>query len=326
MDAAEGDAAEAQAANEGAGVQTRPGGGMLCPACRTPLHEINAGGADGCTLDQCARCGGVWFDSGEWDQLHTLRDWEREQKVIAKPTTWGQWCFQFFLGLPVEFNLPPRRFPVVTVALVALCGIIYLVELAVGEDAWLRFGTRPDLLWQGVGLYTLVTSGFLHAGVLHLVGNMYFLYVLGDNVEDALGRWAYLFFYLTCGAAADLLHSAVFYSTNAPLVGASGAISGVMAAYLLLYPKARLTFMLVFWQFKLSAAWWIGIYFGIQAAAAAIAVNQGGAGVAYFGHIGGFVAGLLLVWPFRAMLIQRHPWLRVLHTWKEKPAPAAAAT
>jgi membrane associated rhomboid family serine protease len=329
MDAAGGDADAArvraalfgpEAEEEVAGLRVTPRAGLLCPACHTPLHTIQVGGPEGCELDQCDRCGGVWFDKGEWDRLHTLHAWQQEQKEIAKPTTWGQWLFQFFLGLPVEFNLPPRRFPVVTVALVAVCCLVYVAQLAAGDDAWVGFAMRPDLLWRGAGVYTLVTSDFLHAGLLHLLGNMYFLYILGDNVEDALGRWAYLLFYLTCGAAADLLHAAVFYASDTPLVGASGAICGVMAAYVLLYPKARLTFMLIVWQFKLSVVWWMAIYFGIQVVAALIAGQGGGAGVAYVGHLGGFLIGLLIIWPLRPLIVRRNPWLLVLHTWKERAA------
>jgi membrane associated rhomboid family serine protease len=219
---------------------------------------------------------------------------------------------------------PPRRIPVVTIALVALCVLVYVVQLAAGEKAWVPFAMQPTQIWAGVGLYTLLTSAFMHAGVIHLLSNMYFLYVLGDNVEDALGRPAYLAFYLVCGVLSGLLHAAVFAASDIPLVGASGAICGVMAAYLLLYPRARLTFMLIFWQFKLSVVWWMVIYVGIQTVAAAIALQAGGAGVAYFGHLGGFLTGIILILPFRQLIIQRSPWLRVLHTWKERP-PAKTA-
>jgi membrane associated rhomboid family serine protease/Zn-finger nucleic acid-binding protein len=315
-----------EAANEVTGLEVEKRANLLCPTCRTALNAVKLGEQEPCELDQCSGCGGVWFDKHEWEHLNTLHAWEREQERIAKPTTWGQWCLQFFLGMPSEYNLPPRRFPFVTVGIIALCVLVLVVELIVGEEAWLPFGTAPNKLWQGLGLYTLVTSQFLHAGFLHLVGNMYFLYLLGDNVEDALGHYAFLAFYLACGALADLLHAAIFAAESAPLVGASGAICGVMAAYVLLYPKARLTFMLIFWQFKLSAVWWMTIYVAIQVVAGFITIQKGGLGVGYFAHIGGFVAGLVLILPFRNLIIRRSPWLRVLHTFKDRttdrPRPA----
>ena len=99
-----------------------------------------------------------------------------------------------------------------------------------------------------------------------------------------------------------------------------------MAAYVLLYPRARLTFMLIFWQFKLSAVWWVVVYFGIQAVLYAYSVAKGEAiEVAYFGHLGGLLTGFALIWPFRELIVRRSPWLRVLHTWKQLPAAKKAA-
>ena len=302
---------------------------LACPNCRSPLTKLQVSGPqdDGpepFEIDQCGQCGGVWFDNGEWERLEAVRAWQGEEKQLDSPTTWGQWSLQFFLGLPTAFNVAPRRFPVMTVSLIALCALVFAVQVLVGPEAWQRLATEPDRVLTPLGLLTLLTGSFLHANLLHLLGNMYFLYVLGENVEDVLGRVRYLLFYLACGLVATVTYVLAFPHSGIPMVGASGAIAGVMAGYTLLFPRARLTFLLVFWQFKVSAWLWMAIFLGLQVLGAAVDLGGKGAGVAHFAHLGGFLAGLAFIYPARQALIRGNPLLSVLHTW-HRPATAKAA-
>jgi membrane associated rhomboid family serine protease len=287
---------------------------LACPNCRTPLTALQVGGREGCEVNQCAGCGGVWLDQGEWEQLESLRTWQKTRPTLEGETTWGEWALQFCLGLPTEFNVPPRRFPIVTVSLVAVCVLIYAVQVLVGTDAWLPFALKPKDIMEGRNLWTLLTDLFLHAGPIHLLGNMYFLYILGDNVEDALGRISYLLFYLCCGVAANMAHILAHYWSEQPLIGASGSIAGVMAAYMVLYPKARLTFMLIFWQFKIGVWWWMAIWLGVQVIGGVVDLRGGQqVDVGFLAHLGGFLTGFLIVYPLRGEIIQANPLLRVMH-------------
>ena len=149
----------------------------------------------------------------------------------------------------------------------------------------------------------LFTSLFIHGGWLHLLGNMLFLWVFGNNVEDRLGRVRFLPFYVLCGIAAGFLQSAVSPSDATPLIGASGAISGVLAAYLVLYPRARVWTLVFFIPLRL-AAWFVIIAWFLFQFLYAAGQTQGGSGVAYWAHVGGFLAGLALIKPF---LVGRPP-------------------
>jgi membrane associated rhomboid family serine protease len=154
----------------------------------------------------------------------------------------------------------------------------------------------------GGNLLTVLTSMFMHADIFHILGNMWFLWIFGDNIEDRLGHFLYLIFYLICGVAAALTDIALTPTSTVPLIGASGAIAGVMGAYVVLYPKARvqtLVVLIVFFTFWWLPAWvFLGYWFLIQFIATSVvatsAAHQTG-GVAFAAHVGGFVAGLLLI-------------------------------
>jgi membrane associated rhomboid family serine protease len=150
----------------------------------------------------------------------------------------------------------------------------------------------------------IITSMFLHAGLAHIVGNMFFLWIFGDNVEDRMGHARYLAFYLLCGLAASAAQAVMAVDTLVPAVGASGAIAGVLAGYLVLHPTAMVQVIvlpLFFWPFYLPAAVLIGFWFLMQLFAGFAELGQAtaGSGVAWWAHIGGFLAGALLVWFFR---------------------------
>jgi len=157
-----------------------------------------------------------------------------------------------------------------------------------------RYGLIPEVVLRGGRVYTFFTSMFLHADIIHLGGNMLFLYVFGDNVEDTFGHGRYLFFYFVAGIAASLLHIFSFPDSTIPTIGASGAIAGVLGAYIILYPRARiLTLVFAFWItiVAIPAVVFLGLWFVYQFLYGTIA--GAGGGVAYWAHIGGFVAGML---------------------------------
>lgn len=223
--------------------------------------------------------------------------------------------------LPLRDENPTRRFPIVTVALIALnvASFIYQKSLpeALEADLVMRHGLVPafvTLLPQaGAGAAiptasTFVTSMFLHGGLLHLLGNMLFLWVFGDNVEDRLGRGRFVLFYLTCGLAAAATQIVALPGSRVPMIGASGAISGVLGAYMLLFPSARVLTVIpifIFLQFvKLPAIVLLGIWFLYQILNSLWSA-PGEGGVAWFAHIGGFAAGLILITLFLPR--RRHP-------------------
>jgi membrane associated rhomboid family serine protease len=197
-----------------------------------------------------------------------------------------------------------RTTPFVTYALVAINVLVFvLLELPQGDnlDAFLtRWGTIPAQIVAGNGLLTLITSMFLHGGWLHLGGNMLFLWIFGDNVEDAFGHVLYLVFYLVCGIVASLAQVLINTSSTVPGVGASGAIAGVLAAYIVLFGSRPVRVLMQGYLTTVPSYVMIGLWIVTQLLSgfAGLSDTQGG-GVAYWAHIGGFFAGLVLTFLLR---------------------------
>lgn len=214
--------------------------------------------------------------------------------------------------LPLHDDNPLKniRFQHVTVGVIAACVAVFGYQLSLGDrgDQAFIFGfgaipavvfgrvALPDELALIPGWLTLVTSMFLHGGFMHLAGNMLFLWVLGDNVEDALGHKRFAVFYLLTGVAAGLAHSLTEPASQVPMIGASGAISGVIGAYLMLHPKARIKTLVGYFIVSLPAWVVLGFWIGFQFFSASMAT---GGGVAWWAHIGGFIAGIILIVPMR---------------------------
>jgi len=161
------------------------------------------------------------------------------------------------------------------------------------EVVW-KYGMIPENIMNGERLYTIFTSMFLHGGIIHLAGNMLFLSIFGDNIEDTFGRARYVLFYFLCGTAASLTHTLITVDLSIPTIGASGAISGILGAYLILYPRARvLTIVFYGWIsfVRIPAIFFLGFWFILQWL---YILLEAGGGVAYWAHIGGFVAGMAL--------------------------------
>ncbi len=224
--------------------------------------------------------------------------------------------------LPLHDSAPLRviRFQLVT-GLLILANVCVFLAVRYGispvEAARipLSFGAIPAVLTDRAQLgaalqvipeqLTVVTYMFLHAGWLHLIGNMAFMWVFADNVEDGFGHVGFVLFYLACGIAAALAHVAMSASSQVPLIGASGAVAGVLAAYLLLFPQSRvLVLMFMRIPLRLSALWVLAGWFVFQVISA-LAATPGEGGVAWWAHIGGFMAGLVLTLPLRPFLLRR---------------------
>lgn len=286
-----------------------------CPNCHHSLTRLDVGGpAPIAEIDQCANCGGIWFDHAEMEHLEALQQWAKEKQRINAQTTWGNWLFQLLSQMPVEFNIRPRRFPLITTILVVINVVLFLLQVSIPEEVWIDFAARSDRILAGEDLEALLTSMFLHGGWLHLLGNMYMLYILGDNVEDVLGRWRYLVFYLVCGLVAVVAFVALNPGSSIPMLGASGAIAGVMAAYFILFRQSKLTFMFLIFQRKMPVWIWLGFWFllNVIMSITSFGMMEESGGVAWVAHVGGFLAGLAIVWPQEKRLVKSHALLKVM--------------
>ena len=192
---------------------------------------------------------------------------------------------------------------------------------AIPGGQWIPLGPA-SCRTGGLAAGALVSSMFLHGGWMHLIGNMWFLWIFGNNVEDSMGHVRFLCFYLLCGLAAAGLQVASNPDSAIPMVGASGAIGGVMGAYIVLYPKVRVHMLLVLGfyvtRIVVPALFMLGYWFAMQFLGGAVALGRAGeGGVAFWAHVGGFAAGALLIFPFRVReMVDRHPH----HGWSPRRA------
>ncbi len=217
---------------------------------------------------------------------------------------------------PISDDNPRRQTPYVTWTIIGCCVLVFLWQFSLGQEqgqiAVYRYGMIPARLFGDADLKpeliaipawtTVLTSMFMHGGWLHLGLNMLFLYIFGDNVEESMGHWRYLLFYIVCGVAAALAQALVSPASNIPMVGASGAISGVLGAYALLHPRATVRVLIVLGLFvtiaHIPAMFALGVWFLTQIGSVFFS-SADQPGVAFWAHIGGFVAGLALVYFFK---------------------------
>lgn len=211
---------------------------------------------------------------------------------------------------PIRDENPTIRFPVVTVCLLAANILVFVYQVFGGlpsRQFVFSYGAVPYEITHGVPVYrpvyipttlTLFSSMFVHGGFLHIAGNMLYLWIFGNNVEDRMGRGRFIVFYLLCGLAAVFTHIAISPDSRVPMVGASGAISGILAAYAVFFPGARILTVIPIFFFirvvRLPAIALIGFWVVIQLLSGVVSMGKEG-GIAWFAHIGGFAAGLLLL-------------------------------
>lgn len=221
--------------------------------------------------------------------------------------------------IPLHDDNPTTITPLITIGLIVSCVLFFLWQTGQGPGAQqqviLSLGLIPAVLFGNAQLdpelvrvapaATLLTSMFMHGGWMHLIGNMLYLWIFGNNVEDAMGHGRFLLFYLLCGLVAAMAQALPDPASTIPMVGASGAISGVLGAYLLLHPKARILVLIPLGFFtqlvRLPALWVLGLWFVMQLLSGWASAGSKG-GVAFGAHVGGFLAGLVLI-----------PWFRHAH-------------
>ena len=213
--------------------------------------------------------------------------------------------------IPLRDRNPSGTVPLVTLAIIGACTVVFLIESMLDAPQLKAFFGHYALI-PGQVTYAVhyggefrdiaspfITSMFLHGGWLHLIGNMWFMWIFGDNVEDAMGSFRYLIFYFVSGIAAGATHFFLDPSSSLPTVGASGAIAGVLGGYAVLYPKARVLTLVPLGFFlqtvELPALVVLALWFGIQAVSGILSLGMQGGGVAWWAHVGGFLAGVILV-------------------------------
>lgn len=219
--------------------------------------------------------------------------------------------------IPLHDDNPTEITPYLTIGFIATCVLVFLFQFSLGEEQGAffvyQYGAIPAVVFGHEALppelaavpafASLITSMFLHGGWMHLLGNMLYLWIFGNNIEDAMGHKRFIVFYLTCGILAALGHAITAPESTVPMVGASGAISGVLGAYLLLYPKAQVMVIIPLGFFSqmtyIPAVFVLGFWFVLQLFSGGFSFGSEGGGVAWFAHIGGFIAGMVLIGFFK---------------------------
>ena len=289
-------------------------------------------------MNRCPQCEGIWADKNEiralaqvfrskLQEVSTTRtlaeavyEHARELQFWKEIATFGETLtaqpripvpllsplLPLFVILPFSDSPPRKRFPLVTALLIVANVAVFVTELIFVEN--------PSSFFQVYGFVPthvttlgLLSSQFLHVGVLHLFSNMFFLWLFGDNVEDRFSRLGFLAFYLSCGLAADLTHWVTNMNLSIPAVGASGAISGILGAYLVLYPSAWIKVFAIDRVVRMPAFLYLGSWFGWQFLVGLLTYSATATGIAWWAHIGGFVFGGLV-----AYVLKR--WQRSIRT------------
>lgn len=216
--------------------------------------------------------------------------------------------------IPLKDDNPTRTLPIITLAIIVLNILVYLYQLSMPaerlEDFLFQYGAIPDRLIHPFfqdpsfpktipSILTIFTSMFLHGGLIHLLGNMLYLWIFGKNVEDFLGHHKFIIFYLVSGFFAALIHTLSDINSAVPMIGASGAIAGILGAYIILFPRANVSTLFIFIVFfkiiKIPAVLVLGLWFLVQLLNAG---SEGGS-VAWYAHVGGFLAGMFLIRSFK---------------------------
>ena len=218
--------------------------------------------------------------------------------------------------IPLRDVIPSRTTPFVTVTVIVINALAWMLELSMPSRELNQFLFIYGVVPAAFRLPTLVTSMFLHGSWMHVIGNMWYLWIFGDNVEDNLGHGRFIAFYLLCGMAAGFGQIVADPASMLPTIGASGAIAGVMGGYFVLYPQSRvlaLVPLIIFWEIiEVPAILLLGFWFLLQlfsAGAIAVTAGTGGGGVAFAAHVAGFLVGALAVFVFRKRPRRDHGWM-----------------
>jgi membrane associated rhomboid family serine protease len=306
--------------------QAEPEPPRICPRCGASMRKFNYAYDSNIILDKCPDCGGIWTDRGEiralasymkghpkLDKLgrslaaHTKK--RENMKELAEAThsltsaSGLRWVLMPKIILPLKDDITADKFPIFVLGIITANVIAFLCTWYLALDpreVIETYGLIPSAVLSGEAYGPFITSMFLHGGWEHLIFNMFFLWLFGDNIEDALGHIGFVGFYLLIGVLADLPHIAFSPASQIPAIGASGAVAGLMGAYLVLYPYARIKTLFVFRIIDVPAVLYLGIWIGFQLLYGGIYSVAGiRTGIGYSAHIGGFLAGMVLMWLYR---------------------------
>lgn len=297
----------------------------VCPKCGKKLEKFNYAYDSNVFLDKCPSCEGLWADGGEVKEVarylkedprikvigeafierdRTLEDLAELSESLMKPVSRLMYPFVLFMPfmpkiiIPFSDDNPRQRIPTITISIIILCTLIFIGQAFFVRDPstfYQRFGFIPAR-FLSIGL---ISSMFLHGGLLHLIGNMFFLWLFGDNVEDRFSRVGFLVFYICCGISASILHSILNWDLSIPAIGASGAISGIIGAYLIFYPTAKIKLFVICRILHTPAFLYLGTWFLFQLIYGFIFKSTGVSSIAWFAHIGGFAFGGLVAYFFK---------------------------
>ncbi|AQZ93609.1 rhomboid family intramembrane serine protease [Halopseudomonas phragmitis] len=287
----------------------------VCWHCQAPMEHYHLLPDYQVEIDRCASCDGVWLDHDEVDQVMHSPKLKDAMQMLNATLNWRSWLFEFMTRMPVEFNIKTRRTPWVTYSLIGLCALVFLLGQSSAQMEvvlMLLLGVQSDLVGQPPMLWQLLSYQFVHGGWMHLLGNMYFLWIIGDNIEDVLGPWRYLGLYLLGGviaALAELLVTSWLGGRDLLLVGASGSIATLFGLYLIWFRYSSLSFMFVVWQKKLAPHWFFLIWSGMNI----FGMMVGETNVAYAAHLGGFAFGLLAGLALQDRVEAANPLVRMLN-------------
>ena len=294
-----------------------------CPHCLLPMNKFNYAYNSNVFLDRCPTCQGIWADRDEIAKVVRFNQGNPVINKLAEVMAREQKGFQQQLDtmeslsslaksaplflilpkiiLPLADNNPRSSFPWATLSLISLNLVVFIIQIVfIPLGNWpalfQQFGLVPAQFMAGTIGLSILTALFLHGGLFHLLGNIFFLWLFGDNVEEKFGTIRFLLFYLACGLAASLGHICFNKTSSAPLIGASGAISGIMGAYLFLFPKIKIKTLFFFKIIEIPSAVFFISWLGLQLFNGWWAHLTHHTNIAWWAHIGGFAFGWGLVY------------------------------
>lgn len=265
-----------------------------CPLGHGLMVEQMLPGLIRTPVDRCLHCDGLWLDGHERRKLARATTSEGQGSKTERWLKRGAiWAAQVLTQLPVEVDNPARSTPWVVLSLLALLLTVFLLQIYGPIDTY-TWALVPGRLRDEGDTWTLLTSMFMHGSWAHILANAYFLYIFGDNVEHLFGRVRFVLFFLAAGLLGGLVQAWLTTKTALPVVGASGSIAGVLAAYLWAFPRQRL-FQVILWvQVKIPVWVYLLVWVGFHLVMGLFGTGEGAEGVAWFSHLGGFGLGLLV--------------------------------
>jgi len=251
-------------------------------------------------VDSCGHCYGLWLDANEAEMLHAITAETTAEQMRPGASRGGLamgllYLVQLATFIPIEVYNPVKRKPVLVYSLLVANIALYVFEMfLIGtkqiEPFLHMFGAIPDEILHGREPWALLTHAFLHGSIPHVLGNMYYLWIFGDNVEDRLGRGRFTILYLASAVIACMAHVLGNVGSPEVMVGASGAIAGLMGAYFILFPRVKVWVVLFFFPLKIRAIWYLLIWIGMQF----LIMLDDKSNVAWLAHVGGFIGGMVL--------------------------------